>query len=151
MRRDTDFVCDENVAPGSDDGGPEDGHGSAHDGKVDFKAGEDERLRVPEGEVEAVGCVVVVLEGAPETEDCHQDDTDPSISGDPDGCVCSRGAYIDPSVNKPVIASNCLRFRFGRKNSVRGIKNIAMSKIMFVEANARIKSFDSVAVRNPKP
>ena len=66
-------------------------------------------------------------------------------------CVCSRGAYIDPSENKPVMASNCLRFRSGRKNSVRGMKNIAMSKIMFVDANARTKLFDSTAVRNPKP
>ena len=71
MRRNTDFICDEDVAPGGDDGGPEDGHGGAHDGKVNFEAREDERLWVPEGEVEAADRTVVVLESAPKTEDGH--------------------------------------------------------------------------------
>jgi len=71
VRRNTDFVCDEDMAPGCDDGRPENGHGGAHDGEVDFEARENERLRVPECKVEAGGFAYVVLEGTPETEDGH--------------------------------------------------------------------------------
>jgi len=65
-------------------------------------------------------------------------------------CEC-RDTYIDPRENRPVIASNCLRLRSDRKNSVKGTRKMAMSRIMFVEANARIKFFASRAVRKPKP
>ena len=75
MRRDTDLIGNEDMGPGGDDGGPEDGHGGAHHGKVDFETGEDEGLGVPEGKVEAACFCFVVVEGAPEAEDGHEDDT----------------------------------------------------------------------------
>lgn len=47
VRRDADFVCDEDLAKGGDNGGPEDGHRRAHDGETDFEEGDDEDFGVP--------------------------------------------------------------------------------------------------------
>ena len=47
MRRDADFVGDEDVSPVGDDGRPEDGHRGAHDCETDFEEGDDDDFRIP--------------------------------------------------------------------------------------------------------
>jgi hypothetical protein len=144
MVRDADLIRDEDVAPGSHDGGPEDGHGRTHYSKVDFKAGDDEDFGVPPCEIEALDWAPTMLEGAPKAEDSHEYDAVP-VSKTSE--VFRVGTYIEPRENSPVIASSCFRLMSLLKYSVRGTRNIARSNIMFVAANARIVYFASFIVR----
>jgi hypothetical protein len=71
MMADMHLIRNEDMTPIRDNGRPENRHGSAHDGEVDFEARDYEDFWVPPCEVEGLGCALAVFEDGPEAEDGH--------------------------------------------------------------------------------
>jgi hypothetical protein len=138
------FACDKDVTPVCDDGRPEDGHGGAHYGEIDFEAGDDQDFGIPPGEIEALDGALTVLKGAPKTEDSHEYD---AVHVSSAYGISTIRTYIEPRENSPVIAMTCFRLRSCLKYSVSGTRKIAMSNNMFVAANPSTKYFASLTVR----
>jgi hypothetical protein len=146
--RNADFVCDKDMAPGCDNGRPKDGHGGAHYSEVDFETGDDKDFRIPPSEVETLGKILTMLEGAPKAKDSHEYD---AVSVNDNYEDLTFWTYIEPRANNPVIARTCFRLRSGLKYSVRGTRKIAISNSMLVAAKASTEYFASLTVRYPKP